>query len=203
MPFTTANGTALAGVNYSNVTLNVDFPAGEVQETVAIPVKDDGMITPNLTVNLALNPVAPAAYGDQPTAVLTIINVDSSISFSSSNYQVAKNVQGNVKQIDIYRLGSTVGTATVVFNTTTNGTAQPGLDYTPVTNALVTFNPGVSDVTVPVTITASGSQTLSAVDGSDHGSDTVSIAPAAVSSLTIGGPSSTVAGAPVTLTVTA
>ncbi len=156
VPFATANGTALAGINYSNVAVNLDFPAGEVIQTVTIPVIDDGIITPNLTVNLSLNPVAPAAYGDQPTAVLTIINVDSSISFSSSNYQVAKNVQGGVKQIDIFRLGSTVGTSTVVFNTTTNGTALPGTDYTPQTNVLVTFNPGVSDVKVPVSVVNNG-----------------------------------------------
>jgi uncharacterized delta-60 repeat protein len=156
VPFTTTNGTAQAGVNYTTVTTNLDFPAGEVTRTVAIPVKDDGVITSNLTVNLSVNPVSPAAYGDQPTAVLTILNDDSAISFSSSNYQVAKNVQGGVKQVDIYRLGGTSGTSTVVFNTTTNGTALPFTDYTPQTNVLVTFNPGVSDVQVPVSISNNG-----------------------------------------------
>jgi uncharacterized delta-60 repeat protein len=156
VPFATANGTAIAGINYSNATTNLDFPAGEVMQTVTIPVKDDGIITPNLSVNLSVNPVLPATYGDQPTAVLTILNDDSSVSFSSSSYQVAKNVQSGVKQIDILRLGGTNGTATVVFNTTTNGTALPVTDYTPQTNVLVTFNPGVSDVQVPIPINNNG-----------------------------------------------
>jgi uncharacterized delta-60 repeat protein len=156
VPFATSDGTAQAGYNYTSVSTNLDFPAGEVMQTVIIPVKDDGIITPNLTVNLAVNPTAPAGYGDQPTAVLTIINDDSAISFSSSHYQVAKNVPGNVKRVDIIRLGSTSGTSTVVFNTTTNGTAIPGTDYTPQTNVLVTFNPGVSDMPVPITIINNG-----------------------------------------------
>jgi len=156
VPFATANGTAVAGVNYSNATTTLDFPAGEVMRTVTIPVKDDGVITPNLTVNLSVSPVLPATDGDQPAAVLTIINDDSSISFSSSSYQVAKNVQSGVEQIDVLRLGGTNGTSTVVFNTTTNGTALPVTDYTPQTNVVVTFNPGASDVQVPIPINNNG-----------------------------------------------
>ena len=154
--FATSNFTAIAGINYSNVVTNLDFPVGEVVETVAVPVIDDHVIAPDLTNNLYLFPVAPAAYGNQPTATLTIYNDDSSVSFSSSNYQVAKNVPGGVKQVDIIRSGSTRGTSTVTFNTTTAGTAVPITDYTPLTNVLVTFNPGVSDVVVPVSINNNG-----------------------------------------------
>jgi hypothetical protein len=56
VPFTTSDGTAVAGTNYLAVTNNLDFPEGEVIRTVTIPVLDDGVITPNLTVNLAVNP---------------------------------------------------------------------------------------------------------------------------------------------------
>ena len=154
--FATSNYTAIAGINYSNVVTNLDFPEGEVIETVAVPVIDDHVVTANLTNNLYLFPVNPASYGNQPTATLEIINDDSTISFSSSNYQVAKNVPGGVKQIDVIRSGSTSGTSTATFNTTMSGTALPGTDYTPLANVLVTFNPGVSDVMVPVTINNNG-----------------------------------------------
>jgi hypothetical protein len=104
-----------------------------------------------LTVNLALtNPSAPAGIGDQATAVLTILNVDSAISFSSAFYSCAKNSQSGAATIDIIRHGSTSGTSTVQFLTTTNGTATPGTDYLPVPLQLVTFDPGVSDVQVSV-----------------------------------------------------
>jgi uncharacterized delta-60 repeat protein len=164
VPFATSPGSAVAGVNYSNVIANLDFPEGEVIRTVTIPVMDDNVITTNLTVNLAVNPTPPAAYGEQPTALLTIINDDSAIVFSSSTYQVPKTIISGVAAINIQRIGSTNGTSTVVFNTTTNGTALIGTDYTPVTNLLVTFNPGVTNVAVSVPVNnnglAEGNQTV-------------------------------------------
>ena len=155
VPFATSNGTAQAGVNYSSVLTNIDFPMGEVQKTIAIPVVDDQVITSNLTVNLAVNPVPPAEYGDQPTAVLTITNVDSAISFSAATYLATKygsNVLNGFVSIYVTRLGATYGASTVVFNTTTNGTATAGVDYQAQTNVLVTFAPGVTSQQVNVPI---------------------------------------------------
>jgi uncharacterized delta-60 repeat protein len=163
VPFTTSDGTAVAGTNYLAVTNNLDFPEGEVLRTVAIPVLDDGVITPNLTVNLALNPALPAAFGNQPVATLTIINDDSAVEFSSATYTVAKNAINGAGTINILRLGSTSGTSAVAFNTTTAGTATIGTDYTPVSE-MVVFNPGVSNVLVTVPINnngvAEGNQTV-------------------------------------------
>jgi uncharacterized delta-60 repeat protein len=152
VPFATSNLTAVAGVNYGSVVTNLVFPMGEVQQTVLIPVMEDGVITSNLTVALKISPADFNQVGDQPTAVLTIVNVDSSVAFSSATYQVPKNVVNGVAAISIKRQGSTTGTATVNFSTTTNGTAVAGIDYEPVTNSVVVFGPGVTnvDVTIPV-----------------------------------------------------
>lgn len=152
VPFATSSGTASNGVNYANIITNIDFPAGEVEETILIPVLDDHAITPNLTVNLALNPLPPAEYGNQPTAVLTIVNDDSSVEFSTATYQVPKNVVNGLATIDVFRVGSASGTASVIFGTTTNGTAVAGTDYTPVTSTLLSFNPGVTNVIVTIPI---------------------------------------------------
>ena len=60
--FSTTNvNSAVAGVNYAPQNLNVDFPAGEVSRTVAVPVLDDGVITSNLLVGLVLSNPTPAA----------------------------------------------------------------------------------------------------------------------------------------------
>jgi uncharacterized delta-60 repeat protein len=152
VPFTTSDGGAQAGVNYTAVVTNLDFPVGEVQTVVKIPVMDDGRITTNLDVNLAINPVSTNEYGYQMQAKLWIINDDSVINFSAPNYQVPKNVINGVAAISIFRVGSTNGTATVIFNTTTNGTAVTGTDYSPVTNTIVTFGPGVTNVNVTVPV---------------------------------------------------
>ena len=149
---TTTNGTAQAGLDYLLVVTNVSFPPGEVQETVGVPVMDDGVFTPNLTVDLIItNPTPPAVIGLQPTAVLTIINTESAVSFSAANYSVTKNVLSGFGTLDVTRLGGTNSTVSVGLITTTNGTAIPGTDFYP-TNATVVFNPGVVNQQVQVPI---------------------------------------------------
>ena len=150
--FAAAGGSAVPVTNYAPVSTTVDFPAGEVQETVLVPVFDDGVITSNLTVNLTLaNETPPATNGTQPTATLIIVNVDSAIAFSTGFYTQAKNTQTGVAVIDVLRLGGTNDTTSVAFSTGTNGTAIIGTDYYP-TNATLTFAPGVSDVQIQVPI---------------------------------------------------
>jgi uncharacterized delta-60 repeat protein len=161
----TTTGTAVPGVNYTPVNLNVDFPAGEVLRTVVVPVLDDGTIAPDLTVtNWLAAPTPPAGLGAQPYCVLTIVNVDSAVSFLTPPfYTVQKNVANGFATIDVIRQGSLNGTSTVNFLTTTNGTANPTTDYTPVSGTL-TFNPGESDKTFQISVNnnglAEGNQTV-------------------------------------------
>jgi uncharacterized delta-60 repeat protein len=161
--FSTSDGSARANTdhgivtNYTAVVTNLVFPPGEVIETVEIPIFDDGLITTNLTVNLSLSPATPPAVSSvQTNATLYIVNDDSAISFSAATYQAAQNIPGGVEQISLTRLGSTNYSTSVVFNTTTNGTAIPGQDYMPQTNILVTFAPGVSSANAAVPILNSG-----------------------------------------------
>ncbi len=146
-----AINAATNGVNYQATNEIVAFPPGAVFETVTVPVLNSGTFsTTNLIVGLEL---ANAPLGNQPAAVLTIINDNSGVSFlSPPYYAVDKNTPGELANIQIIRQGATNGAASVDFYTTTNGTAVIGTDYNP-TNELVTFAPGVSEVTVQVGIT--------------------------------------------------
>ncbi len=152
LDFSTSDGTAIAGINYSNVATTLTFPVGETFQSATIPLIDDLQITPDLTVNLSLaNPLPPAGLGDQPTATLTIFNDDSAVSFSAATYSVNQNVFSGFAFINVPRQGSSRVTSAVDFLTATNGSAIAGLDYTSVTNTL-TFLPGVSNVTVRIPI---------------------------------------------------
>jgi uncharacterized delta-60 repeat protein len=155
---TLTNGsTAVPGINYTPQNLNVDFPAGEVLRTVAVPVFDDFVLSPDLMVNLALSNATPPAVVDniQPNAVLTILNDDNGVSFASTLYSVLKNTPDGKATIDVVRQGGTNGTSSVDFYTTTNGTAVAGTDYIP-TNATITFGPGQSDATIQIPIINNG-----------------------------------------------
>ncbi|HEV2390904.1 MAG TPA: Calx-beta domain-containing protein [Verrucomicrobiae bacterium] len=150
--FSTSDGTGIAGVNYSNVTATLHFPVGETVQKVTIPLIDDQVVTPNLTVNLALaNPTPPATLGAQPTALLTIINVESAVSFASPTYSRAQDAIDGAATVQLVRVGSTQQGCTVVFSTVPGGTAVPGVDYTPVTNT-VSFLPGQTVQTAKVPI---------------------------------------------------
>lgn len=149
-----SDGTAVSGVNYVGGTTTLTFPEGEVFQNVIVPLIDDADANADRTVNFQLAnilPVGSAAIGNQPTAVLTIINDDSAISFSAPTYTRIENAVDGQATISIIRTGATAGTATVDFTTTTNGTATVGVDYLGTTN-LVTFAPGeiVKTVTVPI-----------------------------------------------------
>ena len=147
---------AVVGVNYSSVNQTVNFPAGEVLQFVPVPVMQDSNITPNLTVSLALtNPSAPTTLGDQANAVLTIVNVDSAVAFEKAGYPVAKNILTGVGTLRVVRLGTTVGTCSVDYLTTTNGTALVGTDYYP-TNGTVTFNPGETNKVILIPVINNG-----------------------------------------------
>ncbi len=134
----------------------MDFPPGEVLRTVVVPVMDDFVITPNLTVtNVLSNPTPPAGFGNRSSCVLTIVNVDTTVNFSSTFYTVQKNTPNGVATIDVVRQGGTNNACTVNFLTTTNGTAIPVTDYTP-TNGTLVFNPGDSDETFQISINNNG-----------------------------------------------
>ncbi len=71
--FSTANGTATSGTDYTGGSQTVTFAAGETSATVTIPIDSESAFTGNRTVDLTLsNPSAGAALGTQPTAVLDI-----------------------------------------------------------------------------------------------------------------------------------
>jgi CSLREA domain-containing protein len=89
--FTTSDGTATAGSDYTDSTQTVTFNEGETSKTINIPIADDSTAEGNETVNLEVShpPVILADRPDQPTvnpaiydAVLTITNDDCPASFT-------------------------------------------------------------------------------------------------------------------------
>ncbi len=71
--FNTGDGSARAGVNYSNTTETVTFADGVTNNTVTIPLIPPSGPTTNQTVNLALSsPTGGASLGSPSRAVLAI-----------------------------------------------------------------------------------------------------------------------------------
>lgn len=149
--FTTIEDTAQSGVNYLGVTNTLTFLEGETYKTVTVPVLHDNIASDEKTLKLALsNPTGGAVLGSQPTATLTIINVDMGVGFTSQTYSVNEGVGSGQATISVARAGGTNGTTTVNFYTQ-DGSAANGVHYR-ATSGTITFLPGESIKTFPVGI---------------------------------------------------
>jgi hypothetical protein len=73
----TSGGSAVPGVNYTPVDTTFNFADGQTSQTLIIPVRDDGVVTGDLSVNLVLSaPGGGAILGSPSSATLIIHNTD-------------------------------------------------------------------------------------------------------------------------------
>ena len=148
--FATANGTAAAGSDYTAVSQNVSFAAGEISTSVSIPIIDIHAIGGSKTVSLALSsPSSGAILGSPSSATLSIVYDDAALAFSSAGYSV--NESSGSATITVKRTGLTSSAVSAHF-ATVNGTATAGTDFAAVSQT-VSFASGVGSKTVTVPIT--------------------------------------------------
>ena len=141
-------GTASNGVNYVGFTNQITWNNGVGGPTnIFVPLMDDGVVTPDLTVNMRLfnttvngTNSALALGGVDTNAVLTITNVDhlGTVQFGAASYSFNEN--GGQAIIPVTRAGGSAGTISVNF-ATQDGTAVSNTDYV-ATNGTLVFNSG-------------------------------------------------------------
>ena len=116
----------------------------------------NGVVAPNKIVNLALSNPTDAALGAISTAQFTIININSSVGFATPAYEINKGTPNGAAVITVVRGGGAIGAASVDFTDHHHGTAQPRVDYNPVTNYTIFFADGQSNATVSVPVINNG-----------------------------------------------
>ncbi len=136
----TANGTAMAGADYTATSGTLTFAAGETTKTFTISVADNNSVEGNRNFNVNLSSPTNGALLDTPggTAPVTIVDNEAiqsgsgSFKFSSANFSVTKS--GGRAAITVMHVGGT-GPVSVAY-ATNGGTALQGTDYTAVTGTL-------------------------------------------------------------------
>lgn len=109
---TLSNGSANAGLDYSNAPIQVNFAAGEgSSQTIEIPIFEDELVEGNETINLTLTaPNGGAVLGSTKTATLTILDNDSEtpggtsgndVLRGTSSRDVLKGLAGNDKLVGL------------------------------------------------------------------------------------------------------
>ena len=152
--YTTADGTATAGNDYTTTAGTVTFAAGTRERTIAVPVTDDSVeeLDENLTVTLQ---TPSNATLDDASATGTIEDDDvPGLSIADARAQEA---DGNLRfPVTLDRAS---GLRVTVGYTTADGTATAGSDYT-TTGGTMTFSTGTRERTIEVPVTDDSLQEL-------------------------------------------
>lgn len=142
--FSSADGTASAGSDYTAVQGTLTFSPGTTLQVINVPIIGDTVSEPNETFTINLNNPANATIA-KAQGTCTINNDDTAqatpgtLQFSASSYNVA---EGGSIDIMVTRTGGTGGAVSVNYSIS-NGSATSGSDYT-ATNGTVSFANGDS-----------------------------------------------------------
>ena len=77
--FSTSNGTAIAGSDYTATAGTLTFAANQVTRTISIPILNDTIAELNETFSISLSSPTGAALGSQATSTITILDNDGSV----------------------------------------------------------------------------------------------------------------------------
>ncbi len=145
----TEAGTATENADYNRTTGTLTFAAGETSKTIAVGIINDTLAEGLESFKLHLaNVYGGGTLGSNNTAVLNIIDDESSISISNATVNVG---EGDGKVIVTLVRSGSLTTAVAVDFATANGSATAGLDYG-ATNGTVNFPANVSTKTITIPI---------------------------------------------------
>jgi hypothetical protein len=151
--YTTSDGSAKAGMNYTARSGMLTFTPGETFKTFTVPIVHVPGYNGNTSFMVALSNDVNATIDTQSHTTVNIINTDPApaVQFGSATYTVNDNAGSAV--LTVTRSGVTSVSATVTYYTT-DVTAVAGRNYTAVTSTL-TFASGESTKTISIPIMSS------------------------------------------------
>lgn len=146
----TADGTAVAGMDYAAATGLVTLAAGVTSATVAVSVSGDVLLEADETLLVSFSSVQQATV-QVAQAVGTILNDDAGPALSVSGQVVTEGLDGTTGLVFNVTLSAASALDTTVDFATANGTATAGVDYVATTGSLqIAAGDTTATVTVPV-----------------------------------------------------
>jgi hypothetical protein len=145
--YATADGTAVAGSDYTATSGTLTFTSGQTTKTVNVPVTNDALDEADETLTLTLTNSTIAVTDG--TGLGTITNDDPEPTISVADASVAENAGPLSFTIS---LSTASGQEVDVDYTTTDGTALAGSDYT-ATSGTAVIPAGQTSVQVDVPVT--------------------------------------------------
>jgi len=158
--YATANGTALAGRDYTATSGTLTFNPGVTSETVSVSVLHDSALTSNETFTLQLtSPSGATLTRGQPTATITPSTTPPppppppppTPSLSIGNASVTEPTSGTTNAVFTVTLSAASTQTVTVAYATASGTALAGRDFT-TTAGVLTFLPGQTQETISIPV---------------------------------------------------
>lgn len=137
-------GTARAGVDYTPVSNVVTFANGVLQQTVYVPIQDDGFVEGDEALRLRLLTPVGATLGYLSNATLTILENDfyGNLTFSQADYYI--NEQAGTAIITVTRTGGSAQDVSVDYAATAGNNAVDGVDFFGTSGRLIFTNGVIS-----------------------------------------------------------
>ena len=153
--YSTANGTATAGQDYTAASGTLTFAPGVISQKLNVAVAGDTVVEPDETFTVSLANPSGAALGTA-TATASVTNDDTTVvatppTVSISNATVAEGNSGSSTLAFTVSLSKASTSTVTVGYSTANGTATAGQDYTAASGTL-SFAPGVTSQQVGVVV---------------------------------------------------
>ena len=148
--YSTADGTAVDGVDYSAIAGTVDFAPGETTKTIEIAIAGDTVDEFDETLAINLTNASNATIATTSSTV-TIIDNDALANISVGDVVLTEADDGSSNATFTVSLGQESAKPITIDFTTVDGTAIAGFDYVAV-NGSLTFNPGETTKTIDVAV---------------------------------------------------
>src|SRR6266436_1884451 len=150
--YTTADGTATAGSDYTSVSGTLMFADGETSKTFTIPIANDGISEPDETVRVALTGFTDLETMGTPTTATMIIQENSTPLFLTLNsIDVPEGNSGTTDaSVTVSLTAQTGRTVTADFNTA-SFSATSGVDFVAASGSIA-FAPATTTQTITVSV---------------------------------------------------
>ncbi len=149
--YTTSDITAKAGTDYLSNSGSITFAPGQTTQLVPVTVVGNASPTGNLTFGFNLTSALNASIA-RTQAIGTINDVNPAVGLYVANTVATVDGPGNTQAVFTVTLApARLGQVVTVQYMTIDGDALANRDYLP-SQGILTFEPGVSSLTVPVTV---------------------------------------------------
>jgi hypothetical protein len=158
--FATANGTAIAGQDYTAASGTLTFSGGETSKTIQIPITDDSTTETDETFTVTLlNGSSIEALGGPSNLVVTLQDRSTIPVISVSGVSVLEGNTGSTTDATFTIKLSAATSRAVSFNFATvnlgalggSNCGDPGVDYITASGSL-SFSPTVTSFAIPIKI---------------------------------------------------